>query len=123
MYSLHPFDDFSNDWIPALDARAVPTGVNAIARLVGCRLRLFRGDWWEQLNAGNRILDMISSIRLSEASLPNIVSYLSDYIAETPGVITVQDANAYIRNAYDHSVDFTCTVVTEEGTATINYSF
>ena len=110
--------DANGDVLPVLTSASLLRDVLAVARLVKDRLELLAGDWWENLSWGNGIINMLQQSRLTEADTQALVSYLSSYIRETPGVLDVRDA---VGSVNGKQFSFSCTVDTEYGEATIHY--
>ena len=115
---LRPVDN-NGDILPVLSSADLLRDVLAVARLVKDRLELLAGDWWENLSWGNGIINMLQESRLTEADTQAMVSYLSSYIRETPGVLDVRDA---VGSVNGKQFSFSCTVDTEYGEAEIDYS-
>ncbi len=114
---LRPVDE-NGDILPVLSSADLLRDVLAVARLVKDRLELLAGDWWENLTWGNGIINMLQESRLTEADMQALVSYLSSYIRETPGVLDVRDA---VGSVNGKQFSFSCTVDTEYGETEINY--
>ncbi len=114
---LRPVDE-DGDILPVLSSADLLRDVLAVARLVKDRLELLAGDWWENLTWGNGIINMLQESRLTEADMQALVSYLSSYIRETPGVLDVRDA---VGSVNGKQFSFSCVVETEYGEAVINY--
>ena len=115
---LRPVDE-NGDILPVLSSGSMLKGPEAVARLVKDRLELLAGDWWENSAWGNEIINMLQESRLTEADTQALVSYLSSYIRETPGVLDVRDA---VGSVNGKQFSFSCTVDTEYGEAEIDYS-
>ena len=115
---LRPVDG-QGDVLPVLSSADLLRDVLAVARLVKDRLELLAGDWWENLSWGNGIIYMLQESRLTEADTQALVSYLSSYIRETPGVLDVRDA---VGSVNGKQFSFSCTVDTEYGEAEIDYN-
>ena len=114
---LRPVDDHG-DILPVLSRSDLVKGASAVALLVRERLDLLTGDWWENPEKGNSLLRMLQDSRLTEADQQVLGTYLSSYIRETDGVQDVRD----VRFSVDgRQFSFSCTVVTDNGTANINY--
>ena len=112
--------DASGDILPVLSSEDLLRDAEAVACLVRERLELYAGDWWENETLGNEVLEMMRESRLTEADGRTIATYLSSYIRETPGVQEVRDAACSVNG---RQFSFSCTVDTENGAATIDYSF
>jgi len=110
--------DASGDILPVLSAADLVTGADAVAVLVGDRLRLLTGDWWENPEWGCEILELIRDSRLTEKDAQAISTYLASYVRETPDVQDVRDeAWEFAGN----QLRWSCTVITAYGNAHIDY--
>ena len=114
---LRPVDQ-SGDILPVLHASDMFSGSLAVAKLVEDRLNLFSGDWWENPSWGNEILRMLQEGRLTEADAQSLSTYLSGYVRSTSGVKEVQDEKWDISS---RRFSWSCTALTEYGSAAINY--
>lgn len=111
--------DASGDVLPVLGAGDLVSGAAAVALLAGDRLRLLSGDWWENPEWGCGVLRMLQEGRPTEADARAVSAYLAAYVRETPGVTEVRD------EAWEFSgreFRWSCTVVTDSGTASVNYA-
>ena len=110
--------DVSGDILPVLSATDLPTGIRAETQLIPDRLNLLTGDWWENAEWGNGVLDLLKESRLTETDRPILANYLSDDIRETPGVMDVREVKC---SADGGQFRYECTVDTGAGTARISY--
>ena len=115
--TIRPVDEHG-DVLPVLTSSDLVKGASAIALLVRDRLDLLTGDWWENPEKGNSLLRMLQDSRLTEADQQALGTYLSSYIRETDGV---QDVRDVVFSVVGRQFSFACTVVTDNGTANINY--
>ena len=114
---MRPVDE-NGDVLPVLTSSGLARGAEAVALLVKDRLDLLAGDWWEYPQKGNSILEMLQDSRLTEADRQALGTYLSSYIRETDGV---QDVRDVVFSVQGRQFSFSCTVVTDNGQATVNY--
>ena len=115
---LRPVDE-NGDMLPVLSSSRMLKGAEAVAQLIRCRLSLYTGEWWENPDWGNGILEMLRDVRLTEADGQAVSSYLSANIRETPGVLDVRDA---VCSRENREFRYSCTVDTDSGSVTVNYS-
>ena len=115
---LRPVDQ-NGDVFPVLHASDMLSGSLAIAKLVEGRLVLYFGDWWENTSWGNEILRMLQEGRLTEADAQTLSTYLSSYVRDTSGVLDVRDERWSLAGS---RFSWSCTALTEYGTAAIDYS-
>ena len=116
---LRPVDQ-NGDILPVLTSASLLRGAPAVARLVNDRLELLAGEWWENPAWGNAILDMLQESRFTEADLQVLASYITSYIRETPGVRDVDNVAFSVGDGRQFS--FSCSVVTDNGYAQVDFS-
>ena len=112
-------EDQDGDVLPVLHVSDMLSGSLAIAKLVEDRLVLYFGDWWENLAWGNEILRMLQEGRLTETDAQSLSTYLAAYVRNTSGVKEVQDEKW---NLSGGRFSWSCTVLTEYGSANIDFS-
>ena len=115
---IRPVDQ-NGDVLPVLHVSEMVSGVSAVARLAEDRLNLLVGDWWENPAWGNEIIRMLQEGRLTEADAQTLSTYLSSYVRETSGVLDVRDERWSLAGS---RFSWSCTALTEYGTAAIDYS-
>ena len=115
--TIRPVDEHG-DILPVLTSSDAVKGADAAALLVKERLDLYAGDWWENPEKGNSLLNMLRESRLTEADRQALANYLTSYIRETHGVRDVRDVRFSLEG---RQFSFSCTVVTEFGNADILY--
>ena len=114
-----PMDD-TGDILPVLSSAVLLKGAAAVAQLVRERLELLAGEWWENPEWGNEILDLLQESRLTEADQQTLVTYLSFYIRETPGVDDVRDVAFTVEG---RQFSYSCIIDTEDGSASVHFEF
>ena len=110
--------DASSDILPVLSAADLLTGIRAETQLIRDRLNLLTGDWWENPEWGNGVLELLRESRLTETDRQILANYLSDYIRKTPGVVDVREVKCSFEGG---QFRYECTVETGAGTARISY--
>ena len=115
---VRPVDE-NGDILPVSGTGDLLHGVRADSLLVSDRLNLLSGEWWENVNWGNAIIDLLKETRYTEADQQTLAGYIASYIRETPGVIDVRDTELSMEG---RQFRFSCTVETENGTAEIQYA-
>jgi len=115
---MRPVDE-NGDVLPVLTGNEMLSGSAAVAKLVEDRLKLYAGDWWENPAWGNEILRMLQEGRLTEADAQSLSTYLASYVRSTSGVKEVQDEKWDLSGS---RFSWSCTALTEYGSAAINYS-
>ena len=104
--------DAAGDALPVLSVSDLLTGPAAAGRLARHRLRLLAGDWWEDPSLGCEVLELLRENRFTEQAHEELVSYLTSYLSETPGVLDVTEVDAEVSGRV---LRWSCTLVTEEG--------
>ena len=114
---LRPIDD-SGDILPVLSSSDLVSDPESVVLLVRDRLNLLSGEWWENPAWGCEIFDMICSGRITESDVSALASYLSSYIAATPGVKSVEDVQTAVSG---RQFTYSCRVLTENGSRSLDY--
>lgn len=113
--------DVNGDWLPVTVPSGCLSDSEAVLQLVRDRLKLFTGEWWEDRELGNPILELLRSRRVTEAELSRIANALTSYILETDGVASVSDV---LISAEGRRISFSCRVLTAYGdTETVSVPF
>ena len=112
--------DAAGDILPVLSSRALLSGPEAVARLVEYRLSLLAGEWWENAGMGFSILEVMRTSRLTEDTGSALASMITSYIRETSGVQEVEDVRFSVSGRV---FSYSCSVRTEEGSASVSYDF
>ena len=110
---LRPVDS-SGDVLPVLFASSCLTGAEAVVQLAAYRLRLLKGEWWESPSRGCEILDRLQDSRLSAASAEELAAYLTTFLLETEGVLSVTEV-AFSVSPSDRTFSFSCILQTVYG--------
>ena len=110
--------DASADILPVLSVADLLTGIRAETQLIRDRLNLLTGDWWENPEWGNGVLELLRESRLTETDRQILANYLSDYIRKTPGVVDVREVKCSFEGG---KFRYECTVEAGAGTARISY--
>ena len=113
-----PMDD-NKDILPVLRSSDLARAAWAEALLARSRLDLLVKEWWENLNWGNEILELLKDSRLTQADGQAIASYLTSYIRKTAGVTDVRDVAFALEG---RRFSYSCTVECAEGTFEIAYA-
>ena len=114
--TIRPMDDTS-DILPVSSATKMCSGADAVGFLAFLRLKLYQGDWWEDEEEGSEILELLRRNRISSGNLPLLSSSISNYLAQTPGVLDVRDADIAFNG---HIASYSCKLIT--GEKTIDFS-
>ena len=111
--------DASGDILPVLSSSDLVSDPESVVLLVRNRLNLLSGEWWENPAWGCEIFDMIRSGRVTENDVSALASYLSSYIAATPGVRSVEDVQTAVSG---RQFTYSCRVLTEQGSGNVSFS-
>ena len=112
--------DASGDILPVLSPSDLLSGVQAVAIGVKDHLNLYAGDWWENPELGNEVLDLLSESRCTDQDADTLSSYLVSYLLEFPGILSVSDISASFSG---RAFNFSCTAHTEAGETSMILSF
>ena len=115
MATLRPCDA-SGDILPVLSVSDLLEGPDVTAKLIRYRLKLLAGEWWEYPEDGNQVLKMMQDSRMTEEDVAAVGSYLTSYIADTPGVFSIENAETVIEG---REIRFSCTALTKEGNVNV----
>ncbi len=110
--------DQNGDWLPVRVKSEVLDGKEAIARLIENRLKWLKGEWWENPEQGLNVFEIFRDERVSEGRLTGSINEITRYIAETPGVISVEDVEGKIEGK---QIRYTCQAVTNDGIVNVEY--
>ncbi|MCR5370922.1 MAG: hypothetical protein K6E83_09465 [Clostridium sp.] len=113
-----PVDD-SGDILPVTQSSDLLSGVPAVKTGLTDHRCLFFGEWWEDPEKGNEILDLISESRCTDQDAETLESYLVSYLLEFPGVRSISDVSSSFSG---HTFYFSCTAHTDSGDLTISDS-
>ena len=116
MSTIRPCDA-TGDILPVLSVSELIQGSITVAKHIDYRLKLLSGEWWEYPDQGNQILQLLQSSRLTEADAPALSSYLSSYIAETPGVFSIESAEIAVSGS---AFRYSCTALTGDGKVSVS---
>ena len=116
--TLRPVDA-SGDILPVLSTSALVSDPESVVLLVRDRLNLLSGEWWENPSWGCEIFNMIRSGRVTENDISALASYLSSYIATTPGARSVEDVHTAVSG---RQFSYSCRVLTEQGSGDVQYT-
>jgi hypothetical protein len=106
--------DSQGDMLPLQRKGQLLSGVDAVAEAVRSRMRLHKGEWFEDPNVGSPVLDLISNNRISENNLGPVAHQIIGYISETGGVKAVQ-ASRPVYNGVIRAMTIPCTITATSG--------
>lgn len=90
--------DNTGDMMPVTSQAQMLTGVDAVMAAVGSRLRLLRGEWWEEPSLGFRVPEFLYTGTRLPAGPDMLAGYITAYIADTENVSAVVDVSAEMTN-------------------------
>ncbi len=111
--------DASGDILPVCKSSDLLAGVPAVEAGLTDHRCLFFGEWWEDPEKGNDILELISESRCTDQDAETLESYLVSYLLEFPGVQSISDVSSSFSG---HTFFFSCTAHTDSGDLTISDS-
>ncbi len=109
--------DAQGDMIPISRKGQLFHGTAAVIEAVKSRMRLHRGEWFEDPDAGSPALDLLTKEKVTEDQTGAIAHQIIGYISETPGVKLVQ-ASQPTYNRATRSITLPLTVIGTNGETT-----
>lgn len=94
------------------------TDLDAVAQIITTRLKLFEGEWWENLTDGTPFFQSIMAAPASQKNQQVISNLLQQRISGTPFVTGLQSVNISV-DPRTRALSFTCTVLTAFGPVTV----
>ena len=111
--------DASGDILPVTEPSDLLSGTPAVEVALKDHICLYSGEWWEDPERGNEILDLLSESRCTDQDAETLESYLVSYLLEFPAVRSVSDVFSSFSG---HTFHFSCTAHTDYGDLTISDS-
>lgn len=105
------------DYDPIFDPTLAFTGTEAVAQDILTRLRLWYGEWWENLQLGLPVLQGILAQGASQQAQATMSLLIQTQIQQTPYVQKISNVSVQFEGG---QFSFTCTVQTAFGLVTIN---
>jgi hypothetical protein len=112
--------DASRDICPVRSSSDLVFGPEAVAQLAAYKLSLLKGDWWETPEDGFFVLEFMREERFSEANAGMFASRVTEFVRSVEGVFEVEDVQFQVDGRVFR---YSCRLVTEEGLATLEYTF
>ena len=100
---------------PILDPNANLTNAEAVAQAVGTRLRLFLGEWWEDLKLGLPVFQSMLGQLASQSTLNAIRAAVQQNVEGAPYVVKVSSVDVTYKNG---QVDVTVSYISQFGQQT-----
>ena len=110
--------DGTGDILPVITPEDLTTGTEAAANGLADFLRMFTGEWWENPERGNGVLDLIAGERVTEKQISALCSYLSSYVMSFPEVEQVTDVQGAVMNG---GFTYTATAIVSGETVRISF--
>ena len=104
--------DSEGDILPVLSGADLLTGTEALAAGLRDHLRMYSGDWWENTEMGNEILELMAEARQTDEDAEALGSYFVGYLMEFVGVREVNEVSAAFEG---REFRFSCRVRTSDG--------
>lgn len=111
--------DADGDILPVSSGADLLNGTEALAAGLRDHLRMYSGDWWENTEMGNEILELMAEARQTDEDAEALGSYLVGYLMEFVGVREVTEVSAFFEG---REFRFSCVVHTANGETTIALS-
>ena len=88
--------DSAGDILPVITLEDLSSGLEAAAAGLRDHLNLFPGDWWENPEAGNPILDLLILGRNPAQDVKTFSACIADYLLSFPGIQSVTEISATV---------------------------
>ena len=88
--------DSSGDILPVTSLEDLSSGPEAAAAGLRDHLNLFPGDWWENPEAGNPILDLLALGRNPAQDVRTFSACIADYLLTFPDVQSVKEISTSV---------------------------
>ncbi len=105
--------DANGDILPVMDAEEMAEGGEAAGLLAAARLRLMKGDWREEEEAGSPVMEILTGDGFGEEIRRDLEEGVTRILRKTPGILGVEDIR--VRQEEWRFV-YACLLVTEDGT-------
>lgn len=107
--------DANGDMVFGGNSKDFLKGRDATIQAIKTRLRLLKGEWWENTDAGFPLFQDV----LGKRDELKVKNRIVERIQQTEGVLSVSNVNAEFLN---RKLSFTCSISTVYGDATFSYS-
>ena len=88
--------DSSGDILPVTSLEDLSSGPDAAAAGLRDHLNLFPGDWWENPEAGNPILDLLALGRNPAQDVRTFSACIADYLLTFPDIQSVKEISTSV---------------------------
>lgn len=109
------------DGEPNFDPNAQLSDLEAVTQAISTNLKLFQGEWWENLNAGVPMLQQIIGQRATPNALQVMALILSKQVSATPFVNGVENPVVTFHSV-SRMFSFSCVAQTAFGNVPILFS-
>ncbi len=92
-------------------------GTYAVAQAIKTRLKLLKGEWWENISEGLPLFEQILGANGNQDNLYLVDSLIKERIISTDNVTSIENFNSEYKN---RAYIFTCTVNTKFGEIKMN---
>ena len=83
--------DANGDMLPVRAQGEMAEGGEAAGLLAAARLRMMKGDWAEDAEAGSPVLEILQGDSFGEDKLRDLEAGVTDVLRKTPGILGVED--------------------------------
>jgi hypothetical protein len=113
--------DANNDPIESGDGPVFLADIDAVAQIIGTRIKLLMGEWWEDLSLGFPLFQNLIGTSGSAANQAAVLLTLQQTILACPFVLQLVSFSL-IGNTATRATGFTATVATAFGTVVVTNS-
>ena len=105
-----PIDE-NGDMMPVFSEKDMLEGYKAVGTIAGERLKLIRGEWWEDETVGFRMVPyLIDSAKENETNF--FMNYITSYLAATEGCKGITDVEVTYKN---RELKYSCRMIADGG--------
>lgn len=104
--------DADGDYSFGKSQQNITYGIYAVSQAIKTRLKLLRGEWWENVGEGTPLFQEILGARASPERKLLVDSIIKDRIVNTANVLGIRDFSSMLEN---RKYSFECIVATKYG--------
>ena len=111
--------DLNGDVVRGTGQSAFLTDIDAVAQIIGTRLKLLQGEWWESLADGTPVFQQMLGRSASTRAQQGVAYILQQRILGTPYVTSISNVG-YAFDRPSRAFGYACNVQTAFGTLSVS---
>lgn len=104
--------DADGDYSFGKGSQNITYGIYAVAQAIKTRLKLLKGEWWENIEEGTPLFQEILGASASPDRQMIVDSIIKDRIIKTKDVLGIKEFSSEFKN---REYSFSCTAITRYG--------